>query len=81
MSVFQRPVARWAKTFEDRTLRWLMRTLGTPLDVAGVHRIRDVQKGRYGDNKAEALVRGNLPEQCACLSSEPGADNDETALA
>jgi hypothetical protein len=60
VSVFQRPVDRWAKTFEDRTLRWLMRTKGTPLDVAGVHRIRHVHKGRYGDNRAEALVRGNI---------------------
>jgi len=60
VAIFQRPVARWAKTFEDRTFRWLMRTLGTPLEVPGVHRIRHVHKGRYGDNKAEALVRGNI---------------------
>jgi hypothetical protein len=60
VSVFQRPVTRWAKTFEDRTLRWLLQTPGTPLEIPGVHRIRHVQKGRYGDNKAEALVRGNI---------------------
>lgn len=60
VSVFQRPVARWAKTFEDRTLRWLLQSNGTPLEVAGVHRIRHVQKGRYGDNKAEVLIRGNI---------------------
>ena len=47
-SLFQRPVPRWAKTWEDRTWRWLMRTDGTPLDVPGVHRIRHVHKGRYG---------------------------------
>ena len=60
VSVFQRPAERWAKTFEDRTFRWLMRTLGTPLDVPGVHRIRHVHKGRYGGNKAVAAVRGNI---------------------
>jgi len=58
--VFQRPVAKWAKTFEDRTFRWLMRTLGTPLDIPGVHRIRHVHKGRYGDNRVVALLRGNI---------------------
>ena len=69
VSVFQRPVARWAKTFEDRTLRWLMRTKGTPLDVAGVHRIRHVYKGRYGDNMAEALVRGNIRRVKAAIKA------------
>jgi len=60
VALFQRPVTRWAKTFEDRSFRWLMRSLGTPLEVPGVHRIRHVHKGRYGDNKAEALVRGSI---------------------
>jgi hypothetical protein len=69
VSVFQRPVKRWAKTFEDRTFRWLMRTLGTPLDVQGVHRIRHVHKGRYGGNKAEALVRGNIRRVKAAIKA------------
>ena len=30
------------------------------LDVPGVHRIRHIHKGRYGDSKAAALVRGNI---------------------
>ncbi len=58
--VYQRPVARWAKTYEDSAFRWLMGTDGVGLDVPGVHRIRHVHKGRYGDNKAAALVRGNI---------------------
>lgn len=58
--LFQRPVQRWAKTFEDRTFRWLMRTEGTPLDIPGVHRIRHLRKGRYGDNETEAMVRGSI---------------------
>jgi hypothetical protein len=58
--VYQRPVARWAKTYEDSAFRWLMGTDGVGLDVPGVHRIRHIHKGRYGDNKAAALVRGNI---------------------
>lgn len=58
--VYQRPVARWAKTYEDSAFRWLMGTDGVGLEVPGVHRIRHVHKGRYGDNKAAALVRGNI---------------------
>ncbi len=58
--VYQRPVARWAKTYEDSAFRWLMGTDGVGLEVPGVHRIRHIHKGRYGDNKAAALVRGNI---------------------
>jgi hypothetical protein len=60
VAVYQRPVARWAKTYEDSAFRWLMGTDGVGLDVPGVHRIRHIHKGRYGDNKAAALVRGNI---------------------
>ena len=58
--VYQRPVARWAKTYEDSAFRWLMGTDGVGLDVPGVHRIRHIHKGRYGDNRAAALVRSNI---------------------
>ena len=60
VAVYQRPVARWAKTYEDSAFRWLMGTDGVGLDVPGVHRIRHIHKGRYGDNKTAALVRGNI---------------------
>lgn len=59
-SFFQRPVPRWAKTYEDRTWRWLMRTKGTPVDIPGVHRIRHIHKGRYGDNRALAGGRSRI---------------------
>lgn len=58
LAVFQRPAPSWAKTYEDRAFRWLLGTDGAGLDVPGVHRIRHVQKGRYGDNKSAARVRG-----------------------
>lgn len=59
-SFFQRPVPRWAKTYEDRTWRWLMQTDGTPLDIPGVHRIRHIHKGRYGGNRALAGTRSRI---------------------
>ncbi len=58
--VYQRPAPRWAKTYEDSAFRWLFGTDGVGLDVPGVHRIRHVHKGRYGENKAAALVRSNI---------------------
>lgn len=44
---YQKPVPKWAKAHEDRALRWLLRTQGTPVDVPGVYRIRHQSKGRY----------------------------------
>jgi hypothetical protein len=58
--LYQRPTERWAKTYEDSAFRWLMAHDGVGLDVPGVHRIRHIHKGRYGDSKAAALVRGNI---------------------
>jgi hypothetical protein len=58
--LYQRPAERWAKTYEDSAFRWLLGTDGIGLDVPGVHRIRHVHKGRYGDSKAAAIVRGGI---------------------
>jgi len=60
VGLYQRPVSSWAKTYEDSAFRWLLGTDGTGLDVPGVHRIRHVHKGRYGDSKTAALVRGGI---------------------
>jgi hypothetical protein len=60
LPVFQRQAPRWAKTHEDSAFRWLLGFDGVGLDVPGVYRIRHVRKGRYGDTKAAALVRGNI---------------------
>ena len=48
--LYQRPAPRWAKTYEDAAYRWLLDTDGAGVDVPGVHRIRHIHKGRYGDN-------------------------------
>jgi hypothetical protein len=60
LAVFRRPAPRWAKTYEDAAFRWLLGTPGIGLDIPGVYRIRHVQKGRYGDNRTAAVVRGNI---------------------
>ena len=60
VGLYQRPVSSWAKTYEDSAFRWLLGTDGIGLDVPGVHRIRHVHKGRYGDSKTAALVRGGI---------------------
>lgn len=60
LPVFRRPAPRWAKTYEDAAFRWLLGTPGIGIDIPGVYRIRHVQKGRYGDNRTAALVRGNI---------------------
>jgi hypothetical protein len=60
LGVFQRPAARWAKTYEDSAFRWLLGTPGVGLEVPGIYRIRHVQTGRYGESRAAAFVRGNI---------------------
>jgi hypothetical protein len=44
---YQQPVERWHKCYEDRALRWLLGTPGTPLNVPGIYRIEHLRKGRY----------------------------------
>ena len=58
--LYQRPAPRWAKTYEDAAYRWLLDTDGAGLDVPGVHRIRHIHKGRYGDNQAAAALRSGI---------------------
>ena len=58
--LYQRPAPRWAKTYEDTAYRWLLGTDGVGLDVPGVHRIRHVHKGRYGEGKTTARLRGGI---------------------
>lgn len=48
ITYYHRPVKRWRKCYEDRTIRWLLQTQGKPLDVPGFYRIRHAVKGRKG---------------------------------
>lgn len=60
LTVYQAPVARWAKAHEDRAFRWLLRTQGTPLEVPAVYRIRHVSKGRYQQDSWTARLRTRI---------------------
>lgn len=55
---YQKPSPTWAKAYEDRAFRWLLRTPGVPVDVPGVYRIRHASKGRYHGGRATNALRG-----------------------
>jgi hypothetical protein len=57
IAYYQRPAARWMKTYEDRAFRWLIGTHGTPLDIPGVCQIRHIAKGRYGKDSLLTRIR------------------------
>lgn len=58
--LYQKPVDRWQKTFEDRGFRWLIGSQGTPIHVPGLFRIEHVQKGRYDSHAESAWLRSLL---------------------
>ena len=57
---YQKPADSWCKAYEDRALRWLLGSQGTPLAIPGVFRIRHASKGRYTGNSLVSAVRGWL---------------------
>lgn len=57
IGLYQKPVERWRKTYEDRAFRWLMGTHGTAIDVPGACQIRHVAKGRYKQDSFMSKVR------------------------
>jgi hypothetical protein len=62
---YQQPVERWHKCYEDRALRWLLRTQGTPLNVPGIYRIEHVSKGRYAQADGQPNLLRRLAAQVA----------------
>ncbi len=60
LGIYQKPADYWCKAYEDRAFRWLLRTQGVPVDIAGVYRIRHVQKGRYGNNTLMTRIRSGI---------------------
>ncbi len=60
IAIYQKPVDSFAKCYEDRAFRWLLRSQGEPLDVPGVYRIRHVSKGRYGGSDTSNRIRTRL---------------------
>ncbi len=57
IAYYQKPAARWMKTYEDRAFRWLIGTHGTPLDIPNVCQIRHIVKGRYQKDSPLTRVR------------------------
>ena len=57
IGLYQQPVPRWRKTYEDRAFRWLLGTDGTPLDIPGVCQIRHAAKGRYRQGSVTGRLR------------------------
>jgi hypothetical protein len=57
---YQKPSETFAKCYEDRAFRWLLRTDGVALDVPGVYRLRHVHKGRYTGSAASNRIRSAI---------------------
>jgi hypothetical protein len=76
ISFYQQPAETWRKAYEDRALRWLLRTQGTPLDVRGVYRIRHAEKGRYKGGTMSAGIRGSVRRVESWMKERRLADRD-----
>lgn len=62
---YQQSVPRWNKCYEDRALRWLLQTQGTPISVPGIYRIEHVSKGRYAETGGEPDLIRKIAAQVA----------------
>lgn len=57
---YQKSSRTFAKCYEDRAFRWLLRTDGVALDVPGVYRLRHIHKGRYTGSTASTRIRSAI---------------------
>ena len=57
---YQKPSPTFAKCYEDRAFRWLLRSDGVALDVPGVYRVRHIHKGRYTGSTASNNIRSAI---------------------
>ncbi|MBY6187934.1 glycosyltransferase family 2 protein [Marinobacter hydrocarbonoclasticus] len=60
LKVYQKPMPRWSKCYEDRAFRWLLGTQGTPIAVPNVLFIRHAEKGRYQQGSQISLLRKTI---------------------
>ncbi|MBW3141221.1 glycosyltransferase family A protein [Ferrimonas balearica] len=60
LKVYQKPMPRWSKCYEDRAFRWLLGTQGTPIEVPNVLFIRHAEKGRYQQGSQLSLLRKTI---------------------
>ncbi|GAB2908090.1 glycosyltransferase family A protein [Rheinheimera gaetbuli] len=57
LAVYQKPKQHWTKTYEDRAVRWLLGTQGTPIALPNLLLIRHAEKGRYKEDSKISVVR------------------------
>jgi len=60
LSMFQTESDRWRKTYEDTAFKWLIKSEGIPLEIAGVFQIRHIKKGRYTKDSWISKVRSKI---------------------
>jgi hypothetical protein len=60
IGLYQQPSETWCKAYEDRAFRWLLRSMGEPLPIPGVYRIRHRSKGRYTSGRTGNRIRMSL---------------------
>ena len=57
LAVYQKPKQHWTKTYEDRAVRWLLGTQGTPIALPNLLLIRHAEKGRYKEDSKISVIR------------------------
>jgi len=60
MSMYQAPMQRWSKTYEDSIFRRLIASEGEPIDIPGLYRIRHIEKGRYVKGRKISALRREI---------------------
>lgn len=60
IGLYQTPAAHWCKCYEDRALRWLVGTQGTPVDIVNACQIRHIEKGRYRQKSLWSRLRSKI---------------------
>lgn len=60
LAVYQKPKYHWTKTYEDRAIRWLLGTHGTPISLPNLLLIRHAEKGRYKEDSKISVVRKTI---------------------
>lgn len=67
LKYYQKPSPTFAKCYEDRAFRWLLRTDGVAIDVPGVYRLRHIHKGRYTGNTVSNSIRSAVRRSTSWL--------------
>lgn len=74
--VYQQPTDRWAKAQEDRAFRWLLDTIGQPVAIPSVYRIRHQAKGRYRKKGMHSRLRTRVRRAQLRMRERGSGEND-----